>query len=121
MKTAQGQQLTTALSLPTGSQESLAELAGPFKRHLEAGNKRPRTAQGYLESLAAFRSFLESPGLSGAVGSLRRDHVEAFLADLLTRAKPSTALVASRLAAVLQVGARRRVGRPLADGEDAAA
>jgi site-specific recombinase XerD len=68
-------------------------LAGEFKRHLEAENKRPRTVQGYIESLNAFRSFLDAEQMPQEVGSLRREHVEAFLADLLTRAKPSTALV----------------------------
>src|SRR6266550_5461468 len=93
MKTTARQQLTTVLPLPTGSQETLGELAGSFKRHLEAENKRPRTVQGYIESLSAFRSFLEDEGMPLEVGTLRREHMEAFLADLLTRAKPSTALV----------------------------
>lgn len=80
------------IPLPTGSQETLAELAGSFKRHLEAENKRPRTVQGYIEVLTAFRSYLDAEQMPQEVGSLHREHVEAFIADLLRRSKPATAL-----------------------------
>lgn len=80
-------------TLPTGSQETLSELVRSFKRHLEAENKAPRTVQTYLESLAALESFLIAHRLPTEVGSIRREHLEAFIADLLTHAKATTARV----------------------------
>jgi len=83
-------------SLPTGSRETIAELTKSFERHLRAENKRPRTVQTYLESLAAFDRFLGEQGLPTEAGSIRREDVEAFMGDLLQRAKPSTASVRYR-------------------------
>jgi site-specific recombinase XerD len=77
--------------LPTGSQETLADLAPSFRRHLQAENKAPRTVQGYQESLNALEQFLIAKALPTEVGSLRREHLEAFVADLLTHAKATTA------------------------------
>src|SRR2546428_13301467 len=82
--------------LPTGSQESIADLERSFARHLAAENKAPRTIQGYLESLNALERFLIAEELPTEVGLLRREHLEAFIADLLTHAKATTASVRYR-------------------------
>jgi site-specific recombinase XerD len=88
--------MSTVHPLPTGSRESLADLAPSFKRHLAAENKAPRTIQGYLESLNALERFLIDQDMPTEVGSLRREHLEAFVADLLTHAKATTASVRYR-------------------------
>jgi site-specific recombinase XerD len=82
--------------LPTGSQETIADLSRSFARHLAAENKAPRTIQVYLESLNALERFLIAEQLPTEVGSLRREHLEAFVADLLTHAKATTASVRYR-------------------------
>lgn len=82
--------------LPTGSRETIADLTPSFARHLAAENKAPRTIQVYLESLNALERYLIAEDLPTEVGSLRREHLEAFIADLLTRAKASTASVRYR-------------------------
>jgi site-specific recombinase XerD len=81
------------IPLPTGSSDTLDQLSRSFRRHLEAENKAPRTAQTYLESLAALTDYLAANGLPVEVGSIRREDLEGFLADLMTHAKPSTARV----------------------------
>lgn len=82
--------------LPTGSQESIGTLVRSFRRHLEAENKAPRTVQTYLESLNALERFLIAEELPTEAGLLRREHLEAFIADLLTHAKATTASVRYR-------------------------
>jgi site-specific recombinase XerD len=82
--------------LPTGSQETIADLAPSFRRHLEAENKSGRTVQVYLESLNALERFLIAEDLPTEVGTVRREHIEAFVADLLTHAKATTASVRYR-------------------------
>ncbi len=86
----------TVHTLPTGSQDTIADLAPSFRRHLEAENKSGRTVQVYLESLNALDRYLIAEDLPTEVGSLRREHLEAFVADLLTRAKATTASVRYR-------------------------
>ena len=62
-----------------------------WRLSLEAQNKSPRTISQYLDSLRLFEAFLTATGMPVVAGSITREHVEAFLADLLTRAKPATA------------------------------
>jgi site-specific recombinase XerD len=62
---------------PTGTYFGLTE---SFKRSLLAENKSPRTVETYGEALRLFGDFL-----------LEREHVEAFIADLLAKWKPATA------------------------------
>ena len=62
-----------------------------FRRHLLAENKAPRTVQTYLESLRRFGEFVTDQGMPTDPARVTREHVEAFVADLLTRHKPATA------------------------------
>jgi site-specific recombinase XerD len=62
-----------------------------FQRHLLAENKAPRTIQTYLESLRRFAEFLADRGMPTDPTLVTREHVEAFIADLLARHKPATA------------------------------
>ncbi len=66
-------------------------LAESFRRSLLAGNKSPRTVQGYGESVRLFGDFLTEQGMPRHVAHITREHVEAFIVDLLSRFKPSTA------------------------------
>jgi site-specific recombinase XerD len=66
-------------------------LGRSWKLSLEAQNKSPRTIKQYLDSLRLFERFLVEKGIPTEVASITREHVEAFLADLLTRSKAATA------------------------------
>ncbi len=66
-------------------------LVRSFRRHLLAENKAPRTVQTYLESLNRFVTFLEGQGMPTDPTLVSREHVETFIADLLTQYKPATA------------------------------
>ncbi|MDP9359614.1 MAG: tyrosine-type recombinase/integrase [Chloroflexota bacterium] len=62
-----------------------------FRRHLLAENKAPRTVQTYTEALRQFSEYLAAQGMPTDPANIAREHVESFVADLLTRHKPSTA------------------------------
>ncbi len=82
--------------LPTGSPETLSQLTKSFELHLQAENKAPRTVKTYLESLAGLDRYLQGADMPTAIGSIRREHLDAFMADLNSRAKPTTASVRYR-------------------------
>jgi site-specific recombinase XerD len=73
------------------SYRAFDSLVDSFRRSLLAANKSPRTIQTYLEGLTQFGAFVRAQTMPGDVRFLRREHVEAFIADLLERHKPSTA------------------------------
>jgi site-specific recombinase XerD len=62
-----------------------------FARHLRAANLSPKTQKTYLDGLARLAGFLHERGMPTDVGSIRREHLEAFIEDQLTRWKPATA------------------------------
>jgi site-specific recombinase XerD len=68
-------------------------LAQSFARHLRAGNRSPRTVRSYLESVDQLDRFLADRGMPRDVASLRREHVESYIEDVLARYKPATAVV----------------------------
>ncbi len=69
----------------------LSALIPSFERSLRAGNRSPRTIRSYVESARLLGDLLHEHGMPTATGSVRREHVEAFIADQLTRRTPSTA------------------------------
>lgn len=69
----------------------VAALATSFRRHLAAENKTPATLENYMAAVTLLARFLEREGLPTAPDALRRSHIEAFLADILKTARPSTA------------------------------
>ena len=82
----------TLATAPTGPAiGDLTELATSFRRSLRAQNKSPRTVQGYLEGVDLFAAFLRREGMPTVVAHIRREHVEAFIAEQLVQHKPSTA------------------------------
>lgn len=66
-------------------------LAPSFRRSLLAKNRSPRTVQSYGEALRLFSDYLESHGMPMDIDRETREHVETFIADLLSRFKPATA------------------------------
>lgn len=75
-------------------QESLTDLGvlvRSFHRTLLAENKAPRTVQTYGEAVRLFGDFLSRHGMPTDAGKIRREHVESFIADLLSKYKAATA------------------------------
>jgi site-specific recombinase XerD len=65
-------------------------LARSWDRSLRALNRSSNTREAYLESITQFGDFLVRSRLPTEVSLLRREHVEAWLADLAERRAPST-------------------------------
>jgi integrase/recombinase XerC len=71
--------------------DGVSTLARFWSLSLEAENRSPKTIETYLEATTQLERFLERAGMPTAVASIRREHVESFIADLLSRLKPNTA------------------------------
>jgi hypothetical protein len=63
-----------------------------FPRHLCVSNIAPRRISTYIEGVTQLARFLDAHGMPTNVAGIRREHVEAFLVDLLSRFKPGTGL-----------------------------
>ncbi len=70
---------------------TLAVLGESFHRSLLAENKSPMTVKAYMEALRLFDHYVADNGMPREALNLRREHVEAFIADVLAHWKPSTA------------------------------
>lgn len=75
---------------------SLDALIPSWSRHLRAANLAPRTIQSYSEAATSLGAFLADTGMPAEVGSIRREHVEAYIEHLLARWRPATAAVRYR-------------------------
>lgn len=62
-----------------------------FARHLRAANLSPKTVQTYLEATDQLARFLTATARAATLEGLRREDLEAFIADLLARHSPATA------------------------------
>jgi hypothetical protein len=71
--------------------EGLGVHIGLWERSLRAANRSARTVQIYRESIRQLEGFLEASGLPTAPSALRREHIEAWIGDLLARCKPAHA------------------------------
>ena len=80
-----------AASSNVGRVSTMDPLIDSFLRHLRALNRTPKTLVTYEEACVQFSRFIVARGMPASVESLRREHVEAFIDDLLSRFKPSTA------------------------------
>jgi site-specific recombinase XerD len=83
----------TASAAPSGAYDLVV---ASFRRHLLAENKAPRTIDTYLESIGQLGAFLRAQGMPTDPAAIAREHVESFVADLLSRCKPATASVRFR-------------------------
>jgi site-specific recombinase XerD len=66
-------------------------LAASFRRHLRASNLSPRTVTTYTEACEGLRRFLIERGMPTRCAAIRREHLEAYIEELLARWKPATA------------------------------
>jgi site-specific recombinase XerD len=71
-----------------------------WERSLRASRRAPKTRQNYLDAAGQLVEYLEEHGMPAAAAVVRREHVEAFLADLAETRSPST--VATRYRALQQ-------------------
>lgn len=78
---------------PTGS---IGRLAPAYRRALENQAKSPRTVETYLEAVRRLDAFLERSDLPRLAAMVRRDHLEAFVADVRRTQSPATALARYR-------------------------
>jgi site-specific recombinase XerD len=61
-----------------------------WDRSLRALNRAPKTREQYLESAGQLIAFLAERGMPTDAAKVRREHVEAFLADVAERLSPAT-------------------------------
>jgi site-specific recombinase XerD len=73
-------------ALPT-----VTEMAEDFELSLRATNKSPATVKTYCAAVHQLAAFLSANGMPTEVANISREHIEAFLVDLLERRSPSTA------------------------------
>jgi site-specific recombinase XerD len=76
---------------PSASLDDLEELLPDFRRHLRATNKAPSTIASYMLVGETFLAYLKANGMPTTAQSVTREHVEAYLGDMLERVSPSTA------------------------------
>jgi site-specific recombinase XerD len=69
----------------------LDELVGSWRRHLRAQRISPATISTYSTAVGQLAAFLDRQGMPIAVAAIRREHVEAFITEILERWKPATA------------------------------
>ncbi len=77
--------------VPTLSAGDLRAMNASFARHLRASNLSPKTLAAYGSAVELFTRFAEQRGMPTRVASIRREHVEAFIADLLETRSAATA------------------------------
>lgn len=75
----------------SSSPDDLAALAASWQRHLRAQRASSATISTYGTAVAQLAAYLSANGMPSAPGAVRREHVEAFITDLLSRHKPATA------------------------------
>jgi site-specific recombinase XerD len=75
-----------------GIDGDLPALVRSFERHLRAANRSPRTIEKYVLAATQLVRFLHADGLSVDAAAVRKRDVEAYIAFLLERFKPGTAL-----------------------------
>lgn len=71
--------------------DELAALATSWRRSLAARRVSPATIDTYGTAVAQLAAFLHDHGMPEKVGAIRREHVEAFILDVLERRAPATA------------------------------
>lgn len=70
--------------MDTQIQTAPALLLDQFRRALRAKNMAVRTVETYLTATEGFGQFLSDWGMPTTPAHLRREHVEAFIEDLLS-------------------------------------
>ncbi|HEX7948988.1 MAG TPA: phage integrase N-terminal SAM-like domain-containing protein [Candidatus Limnocylindrales bacterium] len=83
-------QLATGAPHLTAAGDLEANVAA-FGRHLRAANLSPATIKTYREAADVLARYLGDQGMPTDVAAISREHVEAFVTDLLARRRPATA------------------------------
>jgi site-specific recombinase XerD len=83
--------MTTAPSRANLVLPSVRELGEDWDLSLRAGNKSKATITSYTTAVRQFADYLDANGMPTEVASIAREHVEAYLADLLEHRSASTA------------------------------
>jgi site-specific recombinase XerD len=65
--------------------------AGSFARHLRASNLAPRTVKTYLEGVERLATYLSAHGMPTDLAAIHREHIEAWIEDLLKTGRPASA------------------------------
>jgi site-specific recombinase XerD len=76
--------------------DDYAALRDSWQRSLVAENKAPRTIATYMSAADELGSFLADHAMPTVLANIRREHVETWLGDLLSRHKAATASVRFR-------------------------
>lgn len=71
--------------------DDIRTLLPDWQRHLKARNRSPQTIASYLRCGLNLADWLAAQGMPTTVGAITREHIEAFLADMLDRLSPATA------------------------------
>jgi site-specific recombinase XerD len=79
---------TTPPVVAVGELQSLLE---DWRRHLRAKNRSPATIDSYLIVGRAFADYLTQHGMPTDAGVIAREHIEAYLVELMERLSPATA------------------------------
>lgn len=74
----------------TATSELLLLLAS-WRRHMTAQRMSKATLTTYSAAVGQLDAFLAAEGMPRAVANIRREHLEAFITDLLQKWKPATA------------------------------
>lgn len=77
----------TTISIPS----EYEVLAASFRRSLLAQNKAPKTVRAYIDAARLLLEYLRAQGMPEEPAHIRREHIEAFIADQLERHAPATA------------------------------
>ena len=83
--------MARAASTSVGEVGDLATLIPSFERSLRAANKSPKTVKGYADAARQLAKFLRDQGMPTAAPKVRREHIEAFMEELLAKWQPATA------------------------------
>lgn len=80
-----------ALSESITADADFAVNVDSFVRHLRAANLSPNTLTAYVGAVEQLARYLADNGMPMQVANVKREHVEAFITDLLEHWKPATA------------------------------
>lgn len=70
---------------------TLEALLGSWELHLRSERKAPKTLEAYLSAGAQLADFLRSSGMPTEVHAIKREHIEAWIVQLLESRAPATA------------------------------
>jgi site-specific recombinase XerD len=82
---------TSAANPTTQAPDDIRSLLTSWRRSLAARRVSPATIATYTSAIERLADYLDAAGMPSATGTIRREHVESFIADLLTKRAPATA------------------------------